>query len=154
MDEKALNEMQNNRERVDLSPLGIPQVEKKELTVEERKANMKEVMEMFKRQYLHKYNIEGIDLEAELKLINEKKSRLSRSQRDAVVGYFMIFPAADERVEKMFVKESEIENIGEPATEADLEKAARATEGQDIAAACDEFLKDGVKDDGEEKPAE
>lgn len=154
MDEKALNEMQNNRERVDLSPLGIPQVEKKELTIEERKANMKEVMEMYKRQYLHRYNIEGIDLEAELKLINEKKSRLSRSQRDAVVGYFMIFPAAEERVEKMFVKESEIENIGEPATEADLEKAAKATEGQDFAAACDEFLKDEVKNDGEEKPAE
>lgn len=154
MDEKALNDMQNNRERVDLSPLGIPQVEKKELTLEERKENMKKVMEMYKRQYLHRYNIEGIDLEAELKLINEKKSRLSRSQRDAVVGYFMIFPAADERVEKMFVKESEIENIGEPATEADLEKAAKATEGQDFEAACDEFLKDGVKDDGEEKPAE
>ena len=154
MDEKALNEMQNNRERVDLSPLGIPQVEKKELTIEERKENMKKVMEMYKRQYLHRYNIEGIDLEAELKLINEKKSNLSRSQREAVVGYFMIFPAADERVEKMFVKESEIENIGEPATEADLEKAAKAVEGQDFAAACDEFLKDGVKDVGEEKPAE
>ena len=91
MDEKALNEMQNNRERVDLSPLGIPQVEKKELSIEERKANMKKVMEMYKRQYLHRYNIEGIDLEAELKLINEKKSNLSRSQREAVVGYFMIF---------------------------------------------------------------
>lgn len=154
MDEKALNEMQNNRERVDLSPLGIPQVEKKELTIEERKENMKKVMEMYKQQYLHRYNIESIDIEEELKLINEKKSRLSRSQRDAVVGYFMIFPAADERVEKMFVKESEIENIGEPATEADLEKAIKATEGQDIAAACDEFLKDEVKDDGEEKPAE
>lgn len=154
MDEKALNEMQNNRERVDLSPLGIPQVEKKELSIEERKANMKRIMEMHKQYYLHKFNIEGIDLEAELKLIKEKKSNLSRSQRDAVVGYFMIFPAADERVEKMFVKESEIENIGEPATEADLEKAAKATEGQDIAAACDEFLKDEVKDDGEEKPAE
>lgn len=153
MDEKALNEMQNNRERVDLSPLGIPQVEKKELTIEERKENMKQVMEMYKQQYLHRYNIEGIDLEAELKLINEKKSRLSRSQRDAVVGYFMIFPAVDRRME-MLAKESEIENIGEPATEADLEKAVKATEGQDIAAACDEFLKDEVKDDGEEKPAE
>ena len=122
MDEKVLNEMQNSRERVDLSPLGIPSDQpKKEMTPEERKKAMKVVMEQYKKMYLKKYNIEGIDLEAELKLINEKKSSLSRSRRDAVVGYFMVFPAAEANLDK--VNEKEIEDIGTPATEEDLAKA-------------------------------
>ena len=121
MEENVLKEMQNNRERVDLSSLGLSDQPKREMTPEERKQAMRIVMEQYKQMYLKRYNIEGIDLEAELKLINEKKSNLSRSRREAVIGYFMVFPAAEANLDK--VDEKEIEDIGTPATEEDLVKA-------------------------------
>ena len=61
-------------------------------TTEEVKKNREAIMGAFKAQWLKRYGLDDIDLVAELQLIQQKKSQLSRSKRDAVVAYFTIFP--------------------------------------------------------------
>ena len=144
MDENVLNEMQNNRERIDLtSAVDTAAMEKGNMTPEQRKQAMKAVMNQYKQMYLKRYNIEGIDLDAELKLINEKQSKLSRSRRDAIIGYFMIFPAAENNLNK--INENEIEDIGTPATEEDITKVVESIENKP-----EEVINDGEKQESAE----
>lgn len=71
------------------------------------KANREAVLAAFKSHWLKRYGLEGIDLEKELELINKKQSNLSRSKRDAVQQFFMLFPVAQEVVNIENKKEDE-----------------------------------------------
>ncbi len=85
-----------------------------------------EIVNSYKGLYLKRYNIEGVNLEEEFKKIQKKESRLSRSQRDAVVAAMQIFPMMD----KKLVEQNEIEDlpVDKPATEEDLREAISASE--------------------------
>ena len=80
-----------------------------------------EIVNSYKKLYLKRYNIEGVNLEEEFQKIQKKESRLSRSQRDAVVAAMQIFPM----MEKKLVEQNEIEDlpVDKPATEEDLKEA-------------------------------
>ena len=82
----------------------------------------KQIAESYKMYYLHKYHLEGIDLEKELELIKEKKSNLSRSQRDAVVAAFQIFPAIEKTA-----KEEEVQPI-----EPEVKKEERKKKNEEV----------------------
>ena len=60
------------------------------------KANREAVIAAFKDHWLKRYGLEGIDLEKELELINKKQSKLSRSRRDAIQQFFLLFPVEPE----------------------------------------------------------
>lgn len=106
---------------------GEPEVANKPIDVinklseEEQKENRKQLLAFYKHMWMKKHNIEGVDIEEEIKLIQKKESRLSRSQRDAVVMASQIFP---------ILQKQEVEDvkIGPPATEEDLKKAIEASE--------------------------
>jgi hypothetical protein len=87
----------------------------------------KQIVESYKAHYLHKYHLEGIDLEKELELIKQKKSNLSRSQRDAVVAAFQIFPVIEKTAEK---EEKEVQPI-EPEVKKE-EKEERNEEVENV----------------------
>ena len=74
-----------------------------------------QIVETYKAHYLHRYHLEGVDLEKELELIKQKKSNLSRSQRDAVVASFQIFPVLLNNVKTQ--NETENTQIEKPLTE-------------------------------------
>lgn len=51
----------------------------------------KKAIDGFKQMFLHKYDLEKVNLEEELEKVKSKTSNLSRRQRDAVLAYFQIF---------------------------------------------------------------
>ncbi len=87
-----------------------PELLRKENPTEEDKEKIKEgVKKYLEREYLKKYSLDKVDLDAEYEKIKIKKSGLSRSQRDAVVGYFLIFkwgPIVQDKIKQLKGKEN------------------------------------------------
>ena len=79
------------------------------------------IVNTYKHLFMKRYNIVGVDIEKEFNLIQKKESRLSRSQREAVVTATQIFPV----MEKKLKEQNEIEDlpVGSPATADDLKNA-------------------------------
>ena len=84
------------------------------------KQDNKKFVEAYKQMYIKRYHLEGIDFDKELELIQQKKSNLSRSQRDAVVAFSQIFPALEKKAEEQ--EENNKLPVGDPLTEKDLEQ--------------------------------
>lgn len=73
----------------DMVPLDL--LRKENPTEEDKELMKQKIAEYVEKQYLDRYYLSKLDLEKEYEKIKIKKSGLSRSQRDAVVGYFLIF---------------------------------------------------------------
>ena len=80
-----------------------------------------QIVNSYKRLFAKKYNIEGIDVEKEFEKIQKKESRLSRSQREAVVAAMQIFPVMEQKLKEQ--NETEARSVGSPATAEDLKNA-------------------------------
>lgn len=85
--EEAKNGLLNSIK--DMIPLDL--LRKENPTEEDKELMKQKIAEYVERQYLDRYYLSKLDLEKEYEKIKIKKSSLSRSQRDAVVGYFLIF---------------------------------------------------------------
>ena len=92
-------------------------------------------LEVFRKMFLHKLlkdnDILDIDLEKELELIKEKRSNLSRRQRDAIKTAMALAPlierAYKEKIQEQEIQEADITTV-EPAT---TEKPEASSEQQD-----------------------
>lgn len=82
--------------RADVPIMKASDIPSPEEQAAKNKATREAVIAAFKAQWIKRYGLEGIDLEEELKKIKDKKSHLSRSRRDAVVQFFMLFPIEPE----------------------------------------------------------
>ena len=81
---------------------------KEELTDGDKQRITEKVREYMKKEFLKGFNLENCDLDEELDRIKRKDSNLSRSQRDAIVHYFVIFewgPAITKQLEELRNKE-------------------------------------------------
>lgn len=90
-----------------ISAKNIPTPEEQ---AEINKRNRAAVIEAFKQHWLKRYDLEGINLEEELKKIQRKESRLSRSRRDAVEQFFILFPMIKE-AEAVENKKEEVSDV-------------------------------------------
>lgn len=91
----------------DMVPPGLLQKEK--LTDEDKQQLRNSVESYLAKQYLKRYSLDKLDLEKEYEKIKVKNSGLSRSQRDAVVGYFLIFkwgPVVQQKIKELKEKEN------------------------------------------------
>ena len=106
---------------VENKPIDIINKLNEEEVKQKEKENREQALAFYKQMWMKRHNIEGVNIEEELELIQKKESRLSRSQRDAVVMAAQIFP---------ILQKQEVEDvkIGPPATEDDLKKAIEASE--------------------------
>ena len=75
----------------------------------------------YKKYFMKRHHLEDLDLEKEYELIKQKKSCLSRSQREAVTTAMKVFPMIGEAFEKQ--NKNNTREIGSPATEEDLKQA-------------------------------
>ena len=78
--------------------------------MEANKRNRAAVIEAFKEQWISRFDLVGIDLEKELDLIDKKQSKLSRSRRDAVKQFFMLFPVIKD-AEAVETKKDEVSDV-------------------------------------------
>ena len=81
-------------------------------TPEDKEQIKMHVQKYLEREYLKRYNLDKVDLDKEYEKIKVKNSRLSRSQRDAVVGYFLIFkwgPIVQKKLDELQKKENRTE---------------------------------------------
>ena len=85
------------------------------------KQDNKKIVEAYKQMYIKRYHLEDVDFDKELELIQQKKSNLSRRQRDAVVAFSQIFPIMEKKAEE----QNEIENlpVGSPLTKEEADQA-------------------------------
>lgn len=102
--EEAKNGLLNSIK--DMVPPGLLQKEK--LTDADKDQIKNSVASYLEQQYLKRYYLDKLDLEEEYEKIKVKHSGLSRSQRDAVVGYFLIFkwgPIVQQKIQDLKMKE-------------------------------------------------
>ena len=80
----------------------------------------RKTVEFYKQSYMKRHNIVGVDIEKEFDLIQKKASKLSRAQREAVIGAIQIFPMIEQ-----VSNQKEIEDIpvGDPLTAAEVDTA-------------------------------
>jgi len=81
-------------------------------TPEDKEQIKMHVQKYLEREYLKRYNLDKVDLDKEYEKIKVKNSGLSRSQRDAVVGYFLIFkwgPIVQKKLDELQKKENRTE---------------------------------------------
>lgn len=112
LSEKDIKEMQKAQEGLlDAVREIVPEeILRKENPTDEDKQKIKDsVQKYLENEYLKRYSLDKINLEEEYERIKVKNSRLSRSQRDAVVGYFLIFkwgPVVQKKLDKLQHKEN------------------------------------------------
>ena len=102
--EKAKNGLLNSIK--DMVPPGL--LQKENLTDADKDQIKNSVASYLEQQYLKRYYLDKLDLEKEYEKIKVKNSGLSRSQRDAVVGYFLIFkwgPIVQQKIQDLKMKE-------------------------------------------------
>ena len=86
---------------------------KKELTDEDKAVINTRVNDFLKEEFLKDNHLLGVDIEKELKLIAEKRSNLSRSQREAICAYYLVFiegPLVNERLKMLRDKPDKTED--------------------------------------------
>ena len=115
------------KHEVENKPIDVINKLSEEEIKQKEKEDREQALAFYKHMWMKKHNIDGVDIEEEIKLIQKKESRLSRSQRDAVVMASQIFPILQKQTE--VVEEKEV-HIGTPATSEDLKKAIEASEAK------------------------
>ena len=101
------NEPTGDIVRTDVPIMKASDIPSPEEQAAKNKANREAILAAFKIHWIKRYGLEGIDLKKELELIKKKQSKLSRSKRDAVQQFFMLFPVAQEFVNIESKKEEE-----------------------------------------------
>ena len=108
MSEEFKNEVPIEGDVIEAKDIPTPEEQ-----VEINKRHRAAVVEAFKQQWLKRYGLEGIDLEEELKKIQRKESRLSRSRRDAIEQFFVLFPMLEKANENETKKEEVTTEVAE-----------------------------------------
>jgi hypothetical protein len=108
--ESELSQLQNEMERFRL-PAELQRLfddKEKDMTPEQKAAKKAMALESTRKMFLERFHIEDVDIEKEIALIGKKQSKLSRSKRDAVVAYHMLFIVAP-KAEKFLKEQKENE---------------------------------------------
>ena len=76
---------------VENKPVDVLETEQSKEEFNKIQEERKKIASQYKQMFLHKYDLEKVDLVKEFEKVKDKTSGLSRRQRDAVVAYFQIF---------------------------------------------------------------
>lgn len=112
LNKKDLMELNDVKTKLlnDVSKIVPKELLQKESPTEEDKETMqRHIASYIEKQYLDRWEFNGIDLDNELKLVLEKRSALSRSRRDALLAYFYIFrwgPTVQNKLGELKMKEN------------------------------------------------